>query len=93
MRGVLPNAPIRKEAMRNPCCDSHASTGYLLTRIEALEQTAIRNQAVSAGELRDARAQAEKKLEPHLRWLGSPLFDKDFERALSDTLGRLKGGL
>jgi hypothetical protein len=68
-------------------------TGYLLTRIEALEQTLIRNQVVSAGGVRDARVQAEKSLEPQLRWLGNSLFDKDFERALSDTLGRLRAGL
>ena len=41
-------------------------------------------------EIRDAVGIAWKRLDPNVRWLDDPPSGQNFERALVDTLGRLR---
>jgi hypothetical protein len=67
-------------------------TGYLLARVEALERALIQKDAVSRDELRGLMTETERGLEPNWRWIGNPLYNQDFARAIEDTVRRLKEG-
>jgi hypothetical protein len=64
--------------------------GHLLAKVEAMEHLLIQKDIATKQEIRDAVGAAWKRLDPSLRWLDDPVGGQNFERALAETLERLR---